>query len=56
MGKVNKNKIFSISPSLKKKKKRTLKELLPFLKMNNISIKRENVTKFIGVNIDKNLS
>ena len=24
--------------------------------MNNISIERENVTKFIGVNIDENLS
>ena len=56
MAKVNKNKIFSISPSLKKKKKRTLRELLPFFKMNNISIERENVTKFIGVNIDENLS
>ena len=30
-------------------KKRFLGEPLPFLKMDNISIERENVTKFLGV-------
>ena len=47
------HKIFSISSSLKK---RFLREPLPFLKMDNIVIERENVTKFVGVLIDKNLS
>ena len=37
-------------------KKRFLREPLPFLKMDNIAIERENVTKFIGVLIDENLS
>ena len=37
-------------------KKRFLKEPLPFLEMDNIIIKRENVTKFIGVLIDESLS
>ena len=30
--------------------------ILPFLKMDNIVIERENVTKFLGVLIDENLS
>ena len=50
---LTKNKIFSISSSLKK---RFLREPLPFLKMDNVVIERENVTKFVGVLIDKNLS
>ena len=50
---LTKNKIFSILSSLKK---RFLREPLPFLKMDNIVIERENVTKFVGVLIDKNLS
>ena len=29
--------------------------ILPFLKMDNIVIERENVTKFLGVLIDENL-
>ena len=37
-------------------KKIFLTEPLPFLKMDNIIIKRENVTKFLGVLIDENLS
>ena len=37
-------------------KKRFLREPLPFLKMDNIAIERENVTKFLGVIIDENLS
>ena len=54
--KLTKTKYFLFHPASKKKKKRPLRELLPFFKMNNISIERENVTKFIGVNIDENLS
>ena len=37
-------------------KKRFLREPIPFLKMDNIFIERENVTKFLGVLIDENLS
>ena len=37
-------------------KKRSLREPLPFLKMHNIVIDRENVTKFLGVRIDENVS
>ena len=37
-------------------KKRFLREPLPFLKSDNIAIERENVTKFLGVLIDENLS
>ena len=37
-------------------KKRFLREPLPFLKMDNVVIERENVTKFLGVLIDENLS
>ena len=37
-------------------KKRFLREPLPFLKIDNIVIKRGNVTKFLGVLIDDNLS
>ena len=37
-------------------KKMVLKEPLPFLIMDNIVIERENVTKFLGVLIDENLS
>ena len=37
-------------------KKRFLRELLPFLKMDNIVIEIEKVTKFLGVLIDENLS
>ena len=33
-----------------------LREPLPFLKMDNIVIERENATKFLGVLIDENLS
>ena len=50
---LTKTKKLSISPSLKK---RFLREPLPFLKMNNIAIERENVTKFRGAYIDENLS
>ena len=38
------------------KKKRFLRESLPFLKMDNIVIERGNVTKFLGVLIEENLS
>ena len=51
--------MFSVSPSLKKKKKKKkgfLTEPLPFLKMDNIVIERENITNFLGVLIDENLS
>ena len=54
MAKFNKNKIFSISPSLKKK--RHLRETLPFLKMDNIAMDRENVNKFLSILIYENLS
>ena len=37
-------------------KKRFLREPIPFLNMDNIFIERENVTKFLGVLIDENLS
>ena len=37
-------------------KKRFLREPLPFFKLNNTVIERENITKFLGVLIDKNLS
>ena len=37
-------------------KKRFLREPLPFLKMDNIAIERENVTKLLDVPIDENLS
>ena len=37
-------------------KKRFLRESLPFLEMDNIVIERENVTKFLGVLTDENLS
>ena len=37
-------------------KKGFLREPLPFLKMDNIATERENVTKFLGVLIDENLS
>ena len=36
--------------------KRFLREPIPFLEMDNIFIERENVTKFLGVLIDENLS
>ena len=36
--------------------KRFLREPIPFLKMDNVFIERENVTKFLGVLIDENLS
>ena len=51
--------MFSVSPSLKKKKRKKkgfLTEPLPFLKMDNIVIERENITNFLGVLIDENLS
>ena len=38
------------------KKKRFLRESLPYLKMDNIVIERENVTKFLAVLIEENLS
>ena len=37
-------------------KKRFLRETLPFLKVDNIAIERENVTNILGVLIDENLS
>ena len=37
-------------------KKRFLREPLPFPKMNNIVIERENVTRFLGVLINENFS
>ena len=37
-------------------KRRFLREPIHFLKMDNIFIERENVTKFLGVLIDENLS
>ena len=37
-------------------KKRFLKDPIPTLKMDNTAIDRENVTKFLGVLIDENLS
>ena len=37
-------------------KKRFLREPLPFLKLDNIVIERENVTNILGVLIDENLS
>ena len=40
--------MLSISPSLKKKKReKNLREQLPFLKLGNIAIERENITKLV---------
>ena len=48
-----KTKYFLFHPASKKS---FLREPLPFLKMDNVVIERENVTKFLGVLIDENLS
>ena len=49
------NKI-SLIAIFNKNKKRFLREPLAFLKMDKIDNDRENVTKFLGVLIDENLS
>ena len=47
---------YSLFLPVPKKRKRFLREPLPLLKMDNIAIERENVTKFLGVLIDENFS